>query len=212
MSLLNRNFLIGAGAGVALTLVTLQIWTHYLEQSLVSAAQPVLLRPFMQAQPAKAPKSSDHLPRPWLPKTANRVHDNWEVRALDGKTVSLAELRGKVVFLNFWSADCAPCREQLPGIERLYSSLGNESVAFLIVTKDDDNRARDFLKENNLDIPVYFAAKDLPRDFPDGGIPVTVILDSSGAIVFRNMGPVNWDDDKAREYIRGLELQGSLPE
>jgi thiol-disulfide isomerase/thioredoxin len=207
---LNRNLLIGLGVGVALTLLTLEICARYLDQTLVSAAQPAILRPFMEAHPSTAPESSEHLPKPWLPKTANRIHDNWEVRALNGKTVSLAELRGKVVFLNFWSAACAPCREQLPGIERLYSSLRNESVAFLIVTKDDTQQARDFLKESKLDIPVYLTSQEMPGDFPDEGIPVTLILDSTGAIVFRDMGPVNWDDDRARKYIRSLELQASL--
>jgi peroxiredoxin len=204
MTLIGRKFLVGFGLGMAFTLVVLKIFSYYVEDTLVSAAQPALLRPFMQPQPAKAPKPSKLLPKAWFPKTANPLDDNWKVRGLDGKYVSLAELRGKVVFLNFWSAACAPCIDQMSGIERLYTSLRNESVAFLVVTNDSDQPVRNFLGANEINVPVYFR-KDMPGDFPDEGMPLTIILDRSGAIVFKEMGAKNWDDDNARNYIRSLE-------
>jgi hypothetical protein len=95
----------------------------------------------------------------------------------------------------------------MPGIARLYSSLKDQPIAFLAVARDDKQQVRDFIKANELGLPVYIAAEDPPEDLGASAVPTTVILDRSGAAVFHHVGALNWDDDSARNYIRGLASQ-----
>jgi thiol-disulfide isomerase/thioredoxin len=121
--------------------------------------------------------------------------------------VKLADLKGKVVFLDFWSTTCAPCLAEMPGIERLSASLKDQPVAFLAVSREDGRKVRKFLESSKLSLPVYLARKDPPEDLAAAGVPTTVILDRNGAAVFHHVGALNWDDDNARNYIRGLASQ-----
>lgn len=207
MKLLSKGLLMGLGAGAALTLMVLNAWGGRYQRELYFATMPPLLRPFVQPPRVRIPESSARLPKPWLPETSGRLHDVWQIRSLDGKTVQLAAFKGKVVFLNFWATYCTPCIEEMPGIERLYDSLRNQDVTFLAVTQEKEERVRQFLSKNHLSVPVYLADQELPSGLPVSGIPVTYILDRNGKAVFRSVGAANWDDDGVRSFIRGLESQ-----
>ncbi len=153
------------------------------------------------------PKSSEKLPRPVLPTDASAAHDHWTFHPLGGKPTTIGDFKGKVVFLNFWSTSCGPCIAEMPGIERLQASLRSEPVAFLAVTQEDEQSVRLFLQKFPLRVPVYLAGADVPRAFGPQLVPRTFILDRSGREVFRDVGGLNWDDDNARKFIRGLEAQ-----
>jgi thiol-disulfide isomerase/thioredoxin len=202
MPLINKNSFLGLLAGIALTMLTLEIWGNLLQHTVASAAQPQVLRPMMQARLDAA--SSKSLARPVLPKTPSSLHDHWHVRSLDGKSLSLAQLHGKVVFLNLWNTSCPPCVAEMPGIERLYNSLRGTQVVFLAVAPEDPQRVRNFLAKNPLDVPVYLTDEELPDDLVGRGIPTTLILSPSGTVVFKHTGPLNWDDPDVRAYLRSL--------
>jgi thiol-disulfide isomerase/thioredoxin len=135
------------------------------------------------------------------------LHDDWQIRSLEGKPVQLAAFKGKVIFLNFWATSCGPCVAEIPGIEGLYDSVKNENVAFLAVSQEKPERMHEFLEKNRLTVPIYLAEEKLPPDLPVLAIPVTYILDRNGKAVFRSVGAANWDDDSARSFIRALETQ-----
>ena len=202
-----KHFFLGAILGVAGTMVILEVWGNYLERTTFSDAQPHLLRPLGMESPPSLPKSSEGFPPPRLPETSGKLHDGWRVRSLDGKSVALAAFEGKVVFLNFWSTTCVPCIEEMPGIQRLYGSLLNERVVFMAVTQEDGKQVRSFLKDHKLDIPVYLADKEPPEDMAPNGFPTTFILAKNGAILFTHSGALNWDDEKARAYIRTIAAE-----
>jgi thiol-disulfide isomerase/thioredoxin len=134
-------------------------------------------------------------------------HDKWQIRPLDGKFITLGDLAGKVVFLNFWSTSCGPCIAEMPGIEKLRDSLKGEQIAFVVVTEDDEPRVRSFLKKVPLDLPVYLTEAKPPQDLQVMGFPTTFILDRKGAAVYREVGGYNWDNDSARGFLRGLATQ-----
>jgi len=153
MLVFKKDFLFGLVVGAAITMAVLEMWGSYLQRSIMAAAQPRLLQPLIHGRSPQLPKTSEILPRPWVPETSSRLHDDWRFRPLDGKPLTLAGLKGNVVFLNFWSTTCAPCIAEMPGIERLYDSLKNERVAFLMLAQDEDvQRIREFLKAT----PVKF--------------------------------------------------------
>ncbi len=207
--MLNKNFFIGLGVGVALTMVVLDMWGRYLDERIMVGANPWLVQPFRQRQHPvlHMPKTSDRLPRPVLPVTASAVHDHWIIRPPGGKGAKLGDFKGKVVFLNFWSTTCAPCIAEMPGIERLQESLEGEPVAFLIVAQEDEQAVRSFLQKVPLRLPVYLADNDIPEDLRPEIVPRTFILDRNGSVVYRDVGAANWDDENARKFLRGLEAR-----
>ena len=123
-----------------------------------------------------------------------------------GKKVALKDFRGKLILLNFWATWCAPCREEMPSIERLY--LRFKDKGFVIVgvnVKDSRKDALSFLKELKITFPI---ALD-----PDGqvgllygawGLPVTYLVDPTGTALARAWGPADWDSQGAQQLIAEL--------
>jgi peroxiredoxin len=76
------------------------------------------------------------------PVAAGSQAANFTLEKLDGTTVSLASLRGKVVFLNVWATWCEPCREEMPSMETLYDDFkNNKDFVMLAVSQDTKGRA-----------------------------------------------------------------------
>jgi len=98
-----------------------------------------------------------------------------------------------------------PCIAEFPAIEKLYDSMKGDNVAFLAVTRDDEQRVKAFVEKHGLRLPVYLSRGKFPNDLPLHGSPTTYILDRKGAAKFRSVEPTNWDDDGVRTFIRGLE-------
>ncbi len=133
------------------------------------------------------------------------------LRTLEGETIQLSELRGKVVFLNQWATWCPPCRAEMPAIEKLYKSVDKNKIAFVMLSLDDsEEKARNFVREKAFTFPVYQPAGPLPAAFASEAIPTTLILDSKGQIVQRIEGIANYDTDEFRRYL--LSLSGSPSE
>jgi thiol-disulfide isomerase/thioredoxin len=103
---------------------------------------------------------------------------------VQGGTAALADLRGKVVVVNFWATWCAPCRAEQPELVRLSEDYRARGVEFLGVTERDDTaKARAWVKE--FDVP-YPSIVDAPGawadDFAFFGLPDTYIVDRAGII------------------------------
>ena len=203
MRFLNKSFLFGLGLGVALTLVAVQINSVYWQNRMKKARA----RPFYRFS-TFAP-THPNLDPPLLlgyekPAKEDRTYENWSVRSLDGKRIRLSDLKGKVVFINFWATWCAPCVMEMPGIQKLAESLRNEPIVFLLVTDEDAIKIREFLETAPANLPVYLGREELPKAFRPGGIPTTFILARNGAIVFRQVGAANWDHELSRRFLRSL--------
>jgi thiol-disulfide isomerase/thioredoxin len=195
MAMSRRGFFLGLIVGVGLTTIAIDRWASFMRNELVDLAQPKLR--------LDSVKSSDALPQPWFPDTSGSSHAAWRVQALNGGQLTLADLTGNVVFLDFWSTTCYPCIAEMPGIEHLYESLKKDNVVFLAITIDDEKQVRDFLRKHPLGVPVYLAKEEIPKDL-QSGLPTTFILDRRGIAVFKHVGAVDWDTENALTFIRGL--------
>jgi cytochrome c biogenesis protein CcmG/thiol:disulfide interchange protein DsbE len=108
----------------------------------------------------------------------------------DGQAVALDDLRGMVVFVNFWASWCPPCRAEAPMLEATWRRLQEQGVVVLGVnTQDEEPRARAFLQEFGITFPNG-------RD-PDGriaieygvwGLPEAFIVDPAGRITYKHIG------------------------
>ena len=118
------------------------------------------------------------------------------VKTLDGKTITLESLKGKVVLLDFWATWCGPCRSSFSTFQKLYEKYkNNPNVVIMAVNvwERSQNRKKtvvDFFKENNqYSFPVYMDEQDeLVKKFGATGIPAKYYLDKKGNLQFTESG------------------------
>ncbi|CAN1723898.1 cytochrome c biogenesis protein CcmG, thiol:disulfide interchange protein DsbE [Hyphomicrobium sp. 1Nfss2.1] len=130
-----------------------------------------------------------------------------------GTEVGLDSLRGKVVLLNVWATWCAPCREEMPALNRLQEALGSDKfeVVALAVDKSGIEGARKFLTDIKADKLAVYAdptAKE-GTTLKVIGMPTTILIDAEGKEIGRLIGPAHWDSADAKRLIEAqLPKQG----
>lgn len=112
---------------------------------------------------------------------------------LDGKTLSLASLRGHWVLINFWASWCAPCIDELPNLVRAQDQYGGLGLKIIGPALDEPAQVQPMLARFKINYPVTadFSGGDLAmRAFGNdkGALPFTVLIDPDGFIVERNLG------------------------
>jgi thiol-disulfide isomerase/thioredoxin len=113
---------------------------------------------------------------------------------LQKKPFTLNDFKGKKVLVNLWATWCPPCRAEIPSLEKLYSKVDKNKVAFILLSIDDSfELPADFAQKNKLSIPVFYPAQDLPKLFTVQSIPTTFIFDENGALLKTITGMENYD-------------------
>jgi thiol-disulfide isomerase/thioredoxin len=145
-----------------------------------------------------------------------------ELMAMDGSRFSLASLRGKVVFVNFWATWCPPCREEMPSMVRLGQELAARHPGrFQMVAVSVDETwspVREFLgappylgkpgvtvllDPDQVATRAYYCTAR-GGQCPDLKFPETYIVDASGRLVAYVVGPRDWSDPTARAFLESL--------
>jgi Thiol-disulfide isomerase and thioredoxins len=130
-----------------------------------------------------------------------------------GAERSLADWRGKVVLLNLWATWCAPCRKEMPALDRLQQALGSEhfEVVALSVDRGGAEVSRKFL--NQIDVKALGLYVDpttrATSQLKAVGLPVTILIDGDGREIGRLTGPAEWDSEDAKRLIRAVLGAGS---
>src|SRR5690606_29152824 len=133
----------------------------------------------------------------------NDENTDIELKGYNGTPdANLKDFRGKVVFLNFWGSWCPPCVEEMPGIQKLYETKGDQMAIVLITMKDRPEKFLPFLQENNYSMPVYEASSLLPKQLIPGSFPTTYILNKKGEIVLKEIKSVDWGSDEALSMVQ----------
>lgn len=127
-----------------------------------------------------------------------------------GAPMTLADFKGKTILLNLWATWCAPCREEMPALDRLEKELGSDSfqVVALAVDRAGPDAAQKFLDE------IGVASLKLYSDTTTRsgsalraiGMPTTILIDAEGREIGRLPGPYEWDAPEAQALIKA-ELQ-----
>lgn len=133
----------------------------------------------------------------------------------DGKTLSLADFRGKVVLINFWATWCGPCIEEMPSLARLAEALQGPDFALLAISIDRGGAAvaRPFLDKlgaGSLATYVDVSGK-APAAFKTPGLPTSIIIDREGHVLGKLMGAADWSGEAARSLIQGYINQPGKP-
>lgn len=127
---------------------------------------------------------------------------------LSGAARALSEWQGQWVVLNFWATWCAPCRKEMPSLERLAVSLAETDVVVVTVAtgRNPPPAIKRFFDEIGVqNLPVLLDPKSaLARQMGVFGLPLTVILNPEGQEVARLIGDAEWDNADARAVLDAL--------
>ncbi|MFK0690802.1 TlpA disulfide reductase family protein [Mesorhizobium sp. IMUNJ 23033] len=132
-----------------------------------------------------------------------------EISFTDGASQpkTLASFSGKVVLLNIWATWCAPCRKEMPTLDRLQEKLGGRD--FEVVALSMDRAGPDIVKKFYAETGVTHLALNIDSSakamFTLGavGLPMTLLIDREGKEIGRLIGPAEWDSRDMVDFIRG---------
>lgn len=153
------------------------------------------------AQVRNNENNEDTASNPNLPK----ADLNLKLIDTEGKTRSLEDFKGKVIFLNFWATWCPPCIAEMPSIDKLHEEMGDE-VAFVLLSFDDDfEKAKAFDKRKGYDLPIYAPASNLPAMFQSSALPTTYVIDAAGNLAMTHKGMADYSDPEFKEFLNSLK-------
>ena len=132
---------------------------------------------------------------------------NFQLRDLNGHLITLSDLRGKVILLNFWATWCGPCRVEMPAMEQLYRMFQRKDFEILAVSTDAQGASitRPFQQENRLTFPILH-----DPDFRVGliygarSLPMTFLIDRKGVIRHQIFGARDWEAPEAQQLVQML--------
>lgn len=124
-----------------------------------------------------------------------------------GKIISSADLKGKVLLVNFWASWCNPCKEEMPTVDGFYKEMADDKdfVMITILYRDTPVNAVSYMKSMGYSFPVYTdPAGDAAKNFGVTGVPETYVIDKNGVLKKKMIGPDNWTSRENRELISSL--------
>jgi thiol-disulfide isomerase/thioredoxin len=130
-------------------------------------------------------------------------YENWQLISDNGDRLNLSDLKGEVIFINFWATWCPPCIVEMKSLDQLYNDF-NESVVFLYITNDDLETVQKFKDKNSYSFGVYNPINKIPDELVTKSIPRTFILNKKGEIVVDEKGAINWYSDKVKAQLYQL--------
>lgn len=143
-----------------------------------------------------------------VPISKKPIADPFNISFKDthGITVNTADLKGKVIFVNFWATWCPPCIAEMPSINKLYAQFkNNPDVVFIIVDVDNDFiKSNSFMQKHSYNLPVYTLNSDIPGNIMDGTIPTTLVFDNAGRLVYQRTGAADYRNINFIDYLNTL--------
>ncbi|WP_031425452.1 TlpA family protein disulfide reductase [Flavimarina sp. Hel_I_48] len=124
---------------------------------------------------------------------------------INGKTVSLKEMKGKVIFMNFWATWCPPCVAEMPSIAKIQEEMGDEVVFVMLSFDNDFEVAKAFTERKDFNLPIYAPADNLPTMYQSSALPTTYIIGADGNLALTHKGMADYSDPGFKKFLNGLK-------
>ena len=135
------------------------------------------------------------------------------VTALDGRSMSSADWRGKVVLVNFWATWCPPCRAEIPDLIALQEKY-REHLVIVGIAEDEGSVdvVKRFVAEHKINYPIIMSTPELRKIFPEVmALPTTFVLDREGNLAQKNVGMLNAKETEAgTRLLAGLNVNAEV--
>ena len=132
--------------------------------------------------------------KPGMPIKEGVAAPDFTGELMDGTSITLSELQGKPVIINFWATWCGPCVKEMPAFERLKDDFGDKIGIIAVNCGDDAEKVKDFVEENGYTFPVVLDEEySISMLYPTNSIPYTVVLDAEGKVTHISTGALDAD-------------------
>ncbi|MGV1098053.1 peroxiredoxin family protein [Thiovibrio sp. JS02] len=120
-----------------------------------------------------------------------------------GKTWTLADLKGRVVFVNFWATWCPPCREEMPSMQRVHNFMPEDRFTMLAILSNDEPGLADALAAKiGATFPILIDPENkVAKAYGLTGVPETYIVDKQGVLREKFIGAVPWDSPASMQML-----------
>lgn len=137
------------------------------------------------------------------PETASEAFD-FTLEDLNGKSHTLSDYKGKIVFLNFWATWCPPCRAEMPSMQKLYQSWDNKKFIMLAVNiRQSRDAVKAFADKNGYAFPILLDLNGkVATRYKVRGIPTTYFIDEKGKVITRVVGGREWTLHEIEELFK----------
>ncbi len=120
----------------------------------------------------------------------------------ESKSLSLSSLKGKVVLVDFWATWCGPCREEMPGLQKIYDDYKSKGLEMVAISQETAPRILEFQTQSMLSIPFYADVNGAAnKAFHVTGLPTTLVLGKDGKIAFVSVGSGETVEGELRDAI-----------
>ncbi|HYF83711.1 MAG TPA: TlpA disulfide reductase family protein [Clostridia bacterium] len=189
-------------AAIILVIVAVYTTNNYNAKSSIGKAPP------QQAVPAPSPTPADSSQSegPQSKEEINLMADyDFTLEDLNGNKITLSQLKGKKVYLNFWATWCPPCKAEMPDIEKLYQETKDSDLVILAVNIAEDKKTvQDFIAKNKYNFPILLDVKgEVSQLYQVSNIPTTYFIDTNGFLDDSIVGPLPLESMK--EYVNKLK-------
>lgn len=132
---------------------------------------------------------------------------DFQLEDTKGNKVSLSDLRGKIVLVNFWATWCPPCIEEMPSMERLNEVVAGNDFVMLAINTEENGRSvvPAFLEKTPYTFPILYDDKGVvQKSYGVFKFPESFIIRKDGTIAEKIIGPLDWSSLKTITYLKGL--------
>ena len=127
-----------------------------------------------------------------------KVYDNVIFLDKNDKKINIKEFNGNLLLLNFWATWCAPCKEEMPSLDRLQvnQNLSNLKIFAINVSQESKKKVDSFFEDLNIENfdPYFDAPTTLAKTFSLRGVPTSILIDKDGKEFARIMGSIDFND------------------
>lgn len=127
--------------------------------------------------------------------TIGSIAPDFSLENMQGERVSLSQLRGKVVIVNFWATWCPPCRSEMPSMEVLHQTFKDDGLVLLAINVEQGGRqaVAKFLQESPYSFPILLdEQREVQNLYGVFQFPESFIIDRNGVVVKKVIGAVHW--------------------